>query len=288
MSLFKPSFSGGNRRAYSEEDKPQTRPELVRLILRDHFFSLIPANLILLVVFLPSLFWTFTGLFYIAQAMGTDGSLADFISLSRTWVVVMIPCLLITGPFLAGMSVMMRNLARDDRRFPKQYFVSGLKESWKSALVVSASGSLIPLLIWAAVAFYGPILAEGSQFAFIPFLLTIVLCAIWLMTLPTLYTMLGTYRQNLSHQIKNAFALTLSHLPLVTGVHLITLLPVLLGALAFVIGGTIFIAMLFILCIYYLFFGFAFAQLLYAFLANKLCEENLNSQIGADTHIGMR
>ena len=77
MSLFKPSFSGGNRRAYSEEDKPQTRPELVRLILRDHFFSLIPAALNIRFearfIGVPSYFPRFSG------------PLLDFFILRRRW-----------------------------------------------------------------------------------------------------------------------------------------------------------------------------------------------------------
>lgn len=288
MRLWKSSFSGGSRRAYSPEDKPETRWELVKLIVTDHFFSLIPANLILLAVFIPALFWTASGLSYILYAMGPDGSLADFISLSRTWVTVMIPCLLFHGPFLAGMSVLMRNLARDDKHFPKEYFIAGFKESWKPALLISTVSSLIPLLIWAAFAFYMPRFSS-AHFMLVPLILTVVLCLIWMMTLPTLYMMLGTYRQSVWEQIKNAVALTLSHLPLVTGVHLLTLSPILLTALiALVFGGKLFIAVLFVLCIYYLFFGFAFAQLLYAFLANKLCEETLNAQLGENTHIGMR
>ena len=128
---------------------------------------------------------------------------------------------------------------------------------------------------------------SDSHTALIPLLLTVLLCTIWQMTVPTLYMMLGTYELPLVEQIKNAFALTLSHLPLVTGVHLITLLPLLIGAAAFLISGKIFVAVLFALCMFYLFFGLAFSQLCYAFLANKLCEENLNPMIGESTHIGM-
>ena len=287
MSFFNHLYSTNNRQSYSPDDKPKTRLQLLKQILKDHFFNLIPFNLILLVVFFPMIFWVVTGLQYMLTVMGTDGTFADFISLSRTWVTVMIPCLTITGPFLAGIAIVMRNLARDDFHFPKRYFLSGMKASWKPALLISAVSSLIPLFIWAAFAFYGPMIQDSSHFASIPLLLVIILCLIWLMILPTLYMMIGTYQQKLSAQIKNAFALTLSHLPLVTGVHLLTCLPLFVGILSFLIGGQIFNYALIILCLYYLMFGFSFEQLLYAFVANKLCEETLNVILGEDTHIGM-
>lgn len=288
MGLFRPSFTAENKRGYTAGERPQNRRELVRLILADHFTDLIPCNLVLLAVFLPFLFWVFTGLFYIAGAMGGDGSFADLLSLSRTWVLGMIPCLLFTGPFCTGSALLLRNLARDDCRFARQYFLSGLRSAPGAALAVSAAASTMPLLLWAALAYYGTQLAGGARLALIPLLFTAVLCAIWRMTLPTLYMMLATYRLPLGEQVKNAFALTLSRLPLVAGVHLLALLPALLGVAAFAVGGKVFIAALFVLCVYYLFFGFAFSRLLYAFVANKLCEETLNAQIGADTHIGMR
>lgn len=287
MSLFDNLYSNINRQHYSPDQKPKTRIELLQLILKDHFFSLIPFNMILLIIFAPFIFWFITGFYYIITVMGTDGTFADFISLSRTWVTVMIPCLAITGPFLAGNAILMRNLARDDFRSPKHYFLSGMKASWKPALLISTVSALIPLFIWAAVAFYGPMIQNGSRFVSIPLLLVIILCLIWLMVLPTLYMMINTYQQKLGTQIKNAFALTVSHLPLVTGVHILTALPLLIGFLAFLIGGQIFNYTLIIIFLYYIMIGFSLSQLLYAFVANKLCEETLNALLGEDTHIGM-
>ena len=284
MSLFNKFYSETNRQGYNPDNKPRTREELMKLILKDHFFNLIPLNAIYLIIFLPLCFWAITGAFYMTDALHAGGTFEDFLSLSQTWVLIMVPCILPTGPFLAAMAIVMRNLARDDYRLPKSTFFAALRENWKPALILSSVTSLVPILLWAALSVYGPL---SNQLSSIFLLLTFVVCTIWLLTLPTLYTMIGTYQQSLFHQIKNALALTFSHLPLIIGMHLLLLLPVFVTLLGVMIGGKVLIVALFITTLFYLLCGFALSHLFYAFIANKLCETNLNRLIGADTHIGM-
>ena len=286
MNLYEKFFNAVNRQGYSPEDKPETRMELLRLVLKDHFFSLIPLNLLLLAVYLPAVIWGVTGFFYILQALGPTGTFADFISLSRTWVLILIPCIIITGPFSCAMSILMRNLARDNARMKKAAFMDALKGNWKQALLLSTITSLIPTLIWAAASYYVPML---GRYASIPLLLTGLVFAIWLLSLPTLYMMIGTYELRLIEQLKNSLALTLSKLPLVAGVRLLCILPGMIMLLCLFIGSKLLSILLFIGCVYYIFFGFGLSKLMYAFIANKLCEENLNTLIdGAGTRIGMK
>jgi len=286
MSLFDRFYNQGSGRAYSPEDKPETRRELLKLVLRDHFFSLMPLNFILLGICLPAVIWGITGFFYILQDLGTNGTFADFLSLSRTWVLILIPCIAITGPVVCAMSILLRNLARDNARQKKAVFMEALKDNWKQALLLSCITSLMPTLLWAAASFYVPMM---GRMASVPLLLTGLVFVIWLLTLPTLYMMIGTYEDSFISNLKNALALTLSHLPMVSGLRILCILPAIIMFFSLMIGSKLFSILLFIGCVWYIFFGFGLSRLMYAWMANKLCEENLNTMIeGADTRIGMK
>lgn len=286
MNLFNRFYNQNSNRAYRTEDKPETRAELLKLVLKDHFFSLMPLNFIMLGICLPAVVWGVTGFFYILEALGANGTFADFLSLSRTWVLILIPCIAITGPVSCAMSILMRNLARDNARLKKAVFMEALRSNWKPALLLSSITSLMPTLFWAAASFYVPMLGRTAS---IPLLLTGIVFLIWILMLPTLYMMIGTYENSLVTQLKNALALTLSHLPLVAGLRLLCVLPAILMLIGLLIGSRIFAIYLFIGCVWYIFFGFGLSRLIYAWTANKLCEENLNTLIeGADTHIGMK
>ncbi len=260
------------RRPYSPEDRPTTRRGLARLVLRDHFFDLPPLNLLLAAVYAPALLWAVTGFFYILEAMGDDGGFQDLISLSKTSVLVFIPLGTLTGPAAGGMAAVTRDLARDRSRLPWFTFRTAVRSCWKRALVLSAATSLFPLLLWAALAFYVPSL---GRLAAVPVGLTAALALLWLLALPTLYAMLVSYQGSLGTHVKTALALTLRHLPAVAGVRLLTCLPVLTALPAFWIGGRFLSAMLLVLCVYYLLFGFALSRLLWAFTANWLFESEL-------------
>jgi len=286
MSLFDRFYNQSSGRAYSPEDKPETRGELLKLVLRDHFFSLMPMNFVLLGICLPAVVWGITGFFYILQDLGASGTIVDFLSLSRTWVLILIPCIAITGPVVCAMSILLRNLARDNARQKKAVFMEALKDNWKQALLLSCITSLMPTLLWAAASFYVPMM---GRMASVPLLLTGLVFAIWLLTLPTLYMMIGTYENSLISNLKNALALTLSHLPMVSGLRILCILPAIIMFFSLMIGSKLFSILLFIGCVWYIFFGFGLSRLMYAWMANKLCEENLNTMIeGADTHIGMK
>jgi len=286
MNLFNNFYNRNSNRAYSPDDKPETRGELLKLVLKDHFFALMPLNFVLLGICLPAVIWGITGFFYILQALGTNGTFTDFLSLSRTWVLILIPCIAITGPISCAMSILMRNLARDNARMKKAVFLEALKENWKQSLLISVVTSLMPTLIWAAASFYVPLM---GRMASIPLLLTGLIFVLWLLTLPTMYMMIGTYEDRFISQLRNALALTLSHLPMVAGLRILCILPAVIMLIGLFIGSRLFSILLFIGCVWYIFFGFALPRLLYASAVNKLCEENLNKLIeGADTRIGMK
>lgn len=286
MNFYQKFYNRVSNRGYSSHDKPETRSELLKLVLKDHFFALMPLNFIMLGICLPAIVWGITGFFYILQALGPDGTFADFISLARTWVLILIPCIALTGPVSCAMSILMRNISRDNARLKKAVFLQALRDNWKQALMLSTVTSLMPALLWAAASFYVPLM---GRLASLPLLLTALVFAIWLLNLPTLYMMIGTYEDSFVSQLKNALALTLSHLPMVAGLRLICILPALIMLLGLFIGTKLFSIVLFIGCVWYIFFGLGLPRLLYAWMANKLCEENLNTRIeGADTHIGMK
>ena len=116
----------------------------------------------------------------------------------------------------------------------------------------------------------------------------LIAALLWLLMLQVVYTMMVTYKLTLRQLLGNAMRMALGKLPLFLGLRLLTsILPL---GIAFVflyfperatfplaIGG-----------FFYLVFGLALNRLIYASLANALCEADLNPSIGAPVNIGMR
>ena len=122
----------------------------------------------------------------------------------------------------------------------------------------------------------------------IPEVIVLIAALLWLLMLQVVYTMMVTYKLTLRQLLGNAMRMALGKLPLFLSLRLLTsILPL---GIAFVflyfperatfplaIGG-----------FFYLVFGLALNRLIYASLANALCEAYLNPSIGAPVNIGMR
>ncbi|HIR08472.1 MAG TPA: hypothetical protein IAA71_09745 [Candidatus Pullichristensenella stercoripullorum] len=144
---------------------------------------------------------------------------------------------------------------------------------------------MLLLFLWR---FYG-VLAESTSLLFvIPEVIVVIAAVLWLLMLQVAYTMMVTYKLTLRQLLGNAMRLALGRLPLFLGVRLLTAALPLAMAIVFVYFPGQAAFLLTVGGFFYMVFGLALNRLLYASLANALCEQYINPGIGAPVNIGMR
>lgn len=295
MSLFDRLYYGkAGKRDYSEMDMPKTRVALFFLVLKDHFFDLIKVNLLQLVFWIPLIAWTNINLMAIQSIdstamMASEGGMQQMMSLLSGYVIAyllgLVPCIAITGPSSAGAAYIMRNWARDQHAFLFSDFKDAFKGNWKQALAASAISSVIPILAYTAIVFYGG-MAESSFVMIVPLIVVLSATLMWMLMSPLIYAMMVGYELKFTAIIKNAFLMAAARVPHMALARILTFIPiaVLLGGL--LVGN---MYMLLGVLLYYLIFGFALSRLIYASFANGVFDKYLNPHIeGAPTGMGLR
>ena len=295
MGFFDRFYYGkAGKHDYTEMDMPKTRVSLFFLVLKDHFFDLVKVNLLQVVFWIPFMLWTFINLAAIQSidvetllaqesgAMQIMGAMASYLVM---WLIGLIPCLAITGPSSAGAAYVMRNWARDQHSFLFSDFKDAFKGNWKQALGVSCITAVVPTLVYTGVTYYGQ-MAGSNALMMVPLVLVLSIVLMWALMLPLLYPMMIGYELRFKYLIKNAFLMAAATLPQMLLCRIITLIPIAALLLGIYFGNGIVIL---IVSLYYLLFGFAFARLLYASVANGVFDKYLNPHIeGATVGMGLR
>jgi len=294
MGLFDRFYYGKAGKAdYTEDDLPVNRLQLFGQVVRVRFWSLMRLNLIQVVFWLPMIAITLMTLMG-ALSMATDlfeqgGAGADIadhmLSLLSTYCILLIPCILITGPSSAAAAHVARNWARDQHSFLWSDFKDALKENWKQGLCASAVSSVLPYLVLVGVTFYGEVaqtmpIAVGGQ------VLVITASVIWALALTFLYPLMVGYELRLGKLLRNALLLAVARLPFVAAVRLATLIPLAAGLLVFYFGG---VYGLLVIAFYYLLIGFSLSRLVCASFAHSVFDTYINPNIeGAPRNLGLR
>lgn len=295
MSLFDRMYYGkAGKRDYSEMDMPKTRVSLFFLVLKDHFFDLMKVNFLQLIFWIPLIIWTNINLTAIQQVdtnalLAVEGGAQQLTSMLSSYLLVyllgLIPCIAITGPSSAGAAYIMRNWARDQHAFLLSDFKDAFKGNWKPALLTSVFTSLIPVLAYTAVVFYGE-MAASNTFMLLPLVIVLSATLMWALMLPLIYPMMIGYELKLSAVLKNAMLMAAARLPQLAAARLITFIPIAVLLAGLFIGNML---MVIGVLVYYLFFGFALSRLVYASFANGVFDRYLNPHIeGAPMGMGLR
>ena len=295
MGFFDRFYYGkAGKHDYTEMDMPKTRVSLFFRVLKDHIFDLIKVNLLQVVFWIPFMVWTFINLAAIqsidvetimAQEGGATEMMNAIASYLVMWLIGLIPCLAITGPSSAGAAYIMRNWARDQHAFLLSDFKDAFKGNWKQALGVSCITAVVPTLIYTGVTYYGQ-MAGSNALMMVPLVLVLSIVLMWALMLPLLYPMMIGYELRFKYLIKNAFLMAAATLPQMLLCRIITLIPIAALLMGIYFGNGIVIL---IVSLYYLLFGFAFARLLYASVANGVFDKYLNPHIeGATIGMGLR
>ncbi len=272
---------------YTIESMPQNRRQLFGEVLKVRWSALFGVNLLYMIAWIPAIIWT--GLNVTALLNGAETMSGEVMSgLLSTWLLIMIPCIAITGPFNAGVSYVLRNWARDEHSFVLSDFKDALKANWKQSLVMSLIDGIMPFLMYTGLRFYGAMMANSGIYA-VPLGLMLLVGILWTLASMLAYPMLITYDLKTKDVIRNSVLLSVAKLPFAVLIKLLTLvIPALALGLALLIPS-IQMQVIMIVVMLYLVFLVAFNKLIVASYANWLFETYLNPNIeGARTNIGLR
>ena len=272
---------------YTIENMPQNRRQLFAEVFKVRWSALFGVNLLYMIAWIPAIAWTainFIALFNGAQALTGE----QIYGLFFTWLLVMVPCVAITGPFNAGVSYVLRNWARDEHSFVLSDFKDAVKANWKQALVISLIDGLMPFILFTGWRFYSSMLQQSMLFV-VPAGMVLLVAILWTLASMLAYPMLITYDLKIKDVIRNAVLLSIAKLPFSVLIKLLTLaVPAVAVGLGLLIPNIQF-QILGVVVLLYLIFLVAFNKLIVASYANWLFETYLNPNIeGARTNIGLR
>jgi len=302
---------------YTPEDLPKTRMQLFFEMLRVRFNGLCRMNLIYMLPWLPTILVIGMVLRYTLTMGAAPGEEQTFVNedgttttqyvememtdeermalldqqiallpgMINTALLMLIPCIFITGPWTAGVAWVTRNWARDEHAFIWSDMKDAMKENWKHALGLSAITSVVPFFAWVCYQFYGS-LAADNWIMVIPQTFTVMVAAMWFLAITYAYPMLVTYKMSFFTLIKNSLLLAVGRLPMSVGIRLLHLVPVALGlALTFLLGS---IWMPLVLAGYYILIGFALSRFVTASYTNAQFDKYINVRIeGAQVNRGL-
>ena len=275
---------------YTVADMPQNRLALFGEVLKVRWSGLFGVNLLYMITWIPAIAWTFLNVLALYNLLNAEAGVSadDVVGLMNTWLMVMIPCIAITGPFNAGVTYVLRNWARDEHSFVLSDFKDALKANWKQALVISLIDGVMPFLVVTCWRFYSAMLSQSMIFI-LPAALTLLMGAIWTLASMLAYPMLITYQLKTLDVIRNSVLMTVAKLPFALLIKLATLaVPALAYGLMALIPS-IQMQVLMVVVLLYLTFMVAFNKLITVSYANWLFETYLNPRIeGARTNIGLR
>ena len=301
---------------FRKEDLPKNRWELFWSTLRTRLSALCRLNLMYAVVWLPAMLVILISFVGTVNNLGTimaarDGTLTRMVeegkaeyteegialmkeidageylnsSILRA-LLILIPCIAITGPATAGVSYVTRNWARDEHAFIWTDFKDAVKENWKQGLLFSVITALLPALVFVAWRFYGQ-MAARQPVMMIPQMLVVMIAVVWALCATYFYPLMVTYQLNARGVMRNGILMGIARLPMSIGIRLLHCVPAAIGfALCYFWNPLIGALLLFA---YYLLIGFALSRFVSASYTNAVFDRYLNPRIeGAKINQGLR
>ena len=201
--------------SYSKPGKGISKEEAAKRNFFDmagrHVFDFIKLNLL----FFACTFVLFAAAFLLAYPYFYNSELfGQFLNALLTQPNMVIPPLpflpfMFMGPFIAGLTFVLRNWARQEHAFLVSDFFEHTKKNWKQGMVLSIINTVFLYAILNAALFY---VKTGISLMAV-LILFIVTMALWFITNFYTYTMMVTFKMSVMQIIKNSFLLVLAKLP---------------------------------------------------------------------------
>ena len=277
---------------FNKEDLPTNRWQLFWEMLRVRFSALIRLNLMYVVAWLPTMIVIMIGAMSLLTGMATeDGQVVDNVlelaqSILFSTLVLLIPCVTITGIVTPGVAYVTRNWSRDEHAFIWSDFKDAVKENWKQGLVLSLVTSLVPLIVYTCWNFYGSLASTQSAVMIVPQVLVLMVGVIWYLALTYMHPLIVSYKLKLKDVLRNGVLLAIARLPMSVGIRLLHCVPMIIGVgLAFFVSPMYCVLGLFA---YYLIIGFSLSRFVTASYTNAVFDRFINSKIeGAVVNRGL-
>lgn len=267
------------------QERPKTRKALFKQTFGNYWSWFFAINLVCFLFYLPASVWTEMSL---SSLIAEESATFQTASFMGAYLLGLMICLFITGPMLAGVTLLMRSWSRGEPCMRWQTLFGGMKRNWKQALGFSLIEGLMPLAAYSTLRYYGGLgdSAGVGYYVLFGFCALVILFALLMRQL--VYTLAVTYELKFGQIVKNAFLLTFLELPKSLFTLLKNILPVVIFALLlWLLPG--YTGLIVILALaYYALFGVALERFISASFANYVVEKHLNSKLaGARVDIGM-
>lgn len=277
---------------FNKEDLPTNRWQLFWEMLRVRFSALIRLNLMYVVAWLPTMIVIMIGAMSLLTGLtGEDGEMVENVmelaqSILFSTLVLLIPCVTITGIVTPGVAYVTRNWSRDEHAFIWSDFKDAVKENWKQGLVLSLVTSLVPLIVYTCWNFYGSLASTQSAVMIVPQVLVLMVGVIWYLALTYMHPLIVSYKLKLKDVLRNGVLLAIARLPMSVGIRLLHCVPMIIGVgLAFFVSPMYCVLGLFA---YYLIIGFSLSRFVTASYTNAVFDRFINSKIeGAVVNRGL-
>lgn len=310
---------------FTKDDMPETRWQLFWQMLRVRFAALVRLNLIYFVAWLPAVivmvyFSTMAlsvlsmdpaGLNQAAVVETMDGTVqevagpiaetgeireltGDDIQVIRQnlynvaflGLLILWPCVAVTGPATAGVCYVTRNWSRDEHAFIWSDFKDAVKANWKRSLVFSTITGGLPFLVFVGWNFYGQ-MAKEQTLMMVPQVLLLLLAIIWSISVTYMHPFNVSYDLGVTGQVRNGLLLGVARLPFSVGIRLLHCVPLLIAAVALYLTSSPLV--IFLVVAYYLMIGFSLSRFVTASYTNAVFDKYINSRIeGAKVNAGLR
>ena len=207
------------------EDMPTTRSQLFSVTLRTRLPQLIRLNVVYALIWIPTLIvlWLIGSVLlnvlgkYFGAAESAEAAAA--VNPANFWpeiygavdfgLLLLFPCIAITGPFTAGVSYVCRNWSRDEHAFVWSDFKDAVKENWKQALGVSVITGLVPVAVFIGVRTYHNF-AMTNWIFIIPEAIVALFGVLWALSVTYMYPLMVSYELSFKNLLRNAFMPTLT------------------------------------------------------------------------------
>ena len=277
---------------FNKDDLPTNRWQLFWEMLRVRFSALIRLNLMYVVAWLPTMIVLMIGALSLTTGMITeDGQVVENVveqaqSILFFTLVLLIPCVTITGIVTPGVAYVTRNWSRDEHAFIWSDFKDAVKENWKQGIVLSLVTSLVPIIVYTCWNFYGSLASTQSAFMMVPQVLVLMVGVIWYLAITYMHPLIVSYKLKMKDVVRNGVLLAIARLPMSVGIRLLHCLPMVIGAgLVYFVSSIYGILGLFA---YYLIIGFSLSRFVTASYTNAVFDRFINSKIeGAVVNRGL-
>ncbi len=281
--IFMPDLGEENAQ---ERPGPATRKELFRRALHDHAYGLAGMSMLIGLIYLPGEIWTFLQ-FLSLKIEANDASFSVSPNWLYSYLLILWPCIVVSGPWMAGISRILRDLARGQEPRRREVFFSALRDSWKPFLLSAVISGVIPFFSLMAIVSVQS-LTPDDRFSRVLLALFFLFAAVWFLIQPTLRVVMVTYRLSFPAMVWNAFFLTFRRFFSSLGIALLSLFPTAFAAMFILAYPGSIALVLSVWAAYTLFYGYALRLLLHCSYGNCLCERFINIHIpGAKVDIGL-